>query len=485
MKKLQLLVIIYTLIYFKGYSQDPYIMDGPGEGLGQYGYIEKDATTFARLNRGGHTNINQLATRWWVGQEYIYYTNNGSEGAWNCNNSITSRTTENFSSSHFGSNWTAGASAYVSVYAYYGCPQTNQSHYPSNTGFNERQFHIFDFETVSTTTTSVTDTDNNCTANNVVSSFTLDFGTLTGKTLERFFFKNNGSLQETTHIPNDGFKLFYELATGSESFDGSESSANLYGDWNSSSTNNNEYGAEGMNIPVNTKTRFYVVLCDLINGIDPSGHTNAVSLELLNDGMSFGPSVDAHNLARISSTSLGGSKALPVVLISFEAKTINENKAVLNWSTASETNNSHFEVERSVDARDFETIGSVTGKGTTQATQQYTFYDEAPFRGLNYYRLKQVDYDGQFSHSIIRSIKIQDIDVKVVPNPSSDFLEIRGLNNGKQLEIIDLSGKVIYRKNIENTSELHVQSSNFSKGIFVVRVLYNDNTTFTTKISVN
>jgi hypothetical protein len=175
----------------------------------------------------------------------------------------------------------------------------------------------------------------------------------------------------------------------------------------------------------------------------------------------------------------------PVEFISFEAKTISENKAVLNWSTASETNNSHFEVERSLDARDFETIGRVTGKGTTEITQQYTYFDETPLRGLNYYRLKQVDYDGKFSHSIIRSVKIQDIDIKVVPNPASDFLEIRGLNNGKQLEIIDLSGKVIYRRNIENASELNVQSSNFAKGIFVVRVLYNDNTTFTTKISIN
>lgn len=79
----------------------------------------------------------------------------------------------------------------------------------------------------------------------------------------------------------------------------------------------------------------------------------------------------------------------------------------LNWQTASEQNNSHFEVQHSINGIYFETIGIVNGNGTTTEVFDYHFVDKNPSNGINYYRLKQVDYDGKFEISDIRSIGIE------------------------------------------------------------------------------
>ena len=80
---------------------------------------------------------------------------------------------------------------------------------------------------------------------------------------------------------------------------------------------------------------------------------------------------------------------LPVELINFKAALI-ENVININWITASETNNSHFEIERSSDGIEFSRIGTIAGHGTTIEVQTYEFMDIIPQKGVNYYRLKQV-----------------------------------------------------------------------------------------------
>ncbi|WP_265990957.1 hypothetical protein [Larkinella insperata] len=89
---------------------------------------------------------------------------------------------------------------------------------------------------------------------------------------------------------------------------------------------------------------------------------------------------------------------LPVRLVSFQGQ-VRENNVVLNWETASEENSERFDLERSTDALEFERIGQQPAVGTSQARQFYTFTDENPQPGMNYYRLHQVDYDGQFENS--------------------------------------------------------------------------------------
>jgi hypothetical protein len=89
---------------------------------------------------------------------------------------------------------------------------------------------------------------------------------------------------------------------------------------------------------------------------------------------------------------------VPVELISFTVDVV-ESKALLSWSTASETNNSGFEVQRKSNSEEWESIGFVTGSGTTTETRSYSFTDNLTSTGNYLYRLKQIDYDGAFQFS--------------------------------------------------------------------------------------
>lgn len=113
---------------------------------------------------------------------------------------------------------------------------------------------------------------------------------------------------------------------------------------------------------------------------------------------------------------------LPVELLFFEANWTDERytSATLNWETISERNNSHFEIERSIDAIDFKHIKTVSGNETSNQNIQYTTLDENPYTGgTSYYRLKQVDNNGHFEYSNIEALNISEgIDlVNLYPNP--------------------------------------------------------------------
>jgi hypothetical protein len=121
----------------------------------------------------------------------------------------------------------------------------------------------------------------------------------------------------------------------------------------------------------------------------------------------------------------GTGCSLPVTLISFKATLNERQQATLKWATASEFNNDFFEIERSKNATDFESLGKIVGRGTVQGQNDYTFTDEVPLKGINYYRLKQVDFDGQFSYSRLSSvIKDGDGTISLFPNPTANVLKI-------------------------------------------------------------
>ncbi len=142
--------------------------------------------------------------------------------------------------------------------------------------------------------------------------------------------------------------------------------------------------------------------------------------------------------------------AVPVELASFSASFKN-NEVELSWTTASETNNFGFDVERSSDQKNFDRIGFVKGYQTATITQHYSFIDNKVTSGKYYYRLKQIDNDGSFQYSDIISI-----DIKIpltfrleqnFPNPFNPGTEISFvLSESSQikLQIFDLLGKEIF-----------------------------------------
>jgi hypothetical protein len=112
---------------------------------------------------------------------------------------------------------------------------------------------------------------------------------------------------------------------------------------------------------------------------------------------------------------------LPVELSSFNAE-LNYNQVDVFWTTFSETNNDYFSVEKSENGKDFYAIGQINGKGNSTQISNYLFTDEDVVEGISYYRLKQVDFNGRFTYSTIKSIENEVIEIvsNVFPNPSEN-----------------------------------------------------------------
>jgi len=111
----------------------------------------------------------------------------------------------------------------------------------------------------------------------------------------------------------------------------------------------------------------------------------------------------------VTITAGGACGILPIELVKFE--TIPENNSVkVKWETNSEVNNDYFTIEKSNDGTQFLPVGTVHGAGTSSATLSYSFVDDQPYQGINYYRLKQVDYDGQFTYSKTISVNVSEGD---------------------------------------------------------------------------
>ncbi|GAB3029669.1 endonuclease/exonuclease/phosphatase family protein [Spirosoma pulveris] len=147
---------------------------------------------------------------------------------------------------------------------------------------------------------------------------------------------------------------------------------------------------------------------------------------------------------------------LPVRLSSFGAKAIGETVSI-SWTTANEANSAYFEVERSVDAREFGAIGRVTAAGNAQATKNYGLVDEHPLSGTNYYRLKQVDLDGQVAYSTIVSVVMDNL------TPTMELLGNPSENQAIRVAVRNLPNAV-YRLTTSTGRELSMQSQTQADG---------------------
>ncbi len=136
--------------------------------------------------------------------------------------------------------------------------------------------------------------------------------------------------------------------------------------------------------------------------------------------------------------------ALPVELTTFAAR--QENNAVnLHWETKTELNNDYFEVERSRDNRTYTSIGKRWGQGTTVEPQYYTLPDRVPLIGTNYYRLRQVDFDGSVTYSDVISVDFTSNEQwSLQPNPATDQIRViapMGLSEQTQFVVYNAAGQ--------------------------------------------
>ncbi|WP_425391371.1 T9SS type A sorting domain-containing protein [Ekhidna sp.] len=165
---------------------------------------------------------------------------------------------------------------------------------------------------------------------------------------------------------------------------------------------------------------------------------------------------------------------LPVELISFKVE-LSNNQAKLLWVTAQEINNDYFEIEHSNDGLIFEVIGSVDGNGTVSTVSNYSFTHRTLKTGFNYYRLKQVDYDGQFEYSEIKRISLgafEDVSVNIYPNPTTNQTNIT-INDGMatSIELITLNGTILKSIRYEEGINHHTfDVSKLNPGMYLIRV---------------
>lgn len=123
----------------------------------------------------------------------------------------------------------------------------------------------------------------------------------------------------------------------------------------------------------------------------------------------------------------GHTIVLPITLREFNASVQSGKTVLLQWTTDQETNNDHFDIERSKDGNQFSSIGSVKGRGNSSSQSRYTWIDSFPAPGIDEYRLRQVDLDGKYSYSAIKSVSIDATErntISAYPNPVTDYLTI-------------------------------------------------------------
>lgn len=141
--------------------------------------------------------------------------------------------------------------------------------------------------------------------------------------------------------------------------------------------------------------------------------------------------------------------SLPVTLISFNAKTT-ENNVRLSWPTSSEMNSDYFDIDRRLDAKSWINVGRVKSNGESATVKNYTFVDTTSVPGQNFYRLRMVDTDMSYAYSRIISIHVEGKErLWVYPNPVSDNLFIKNLTTSKiqEVTVINSAGKTVYTTN--------------------------------------
>lgn len=161
--------------------------------------------------------------------------------------------------------------------------------------------------------------------------------------------------------------------------------------------------------------------------------------------------------------------ALPLIWGSFTAEK-NNNTTLLKWNALQEFNTSQYNIERSTGGSHFYIIGSLKAAGITNLATNYHFNDSVPLQGVNFYRLKQVDKDGNFTYSNVISINFdKQYSLSISPVPAHDVVTLKGAENFTEVQFIDASGRIIkqFGKMPNNTFPV----AELGNGVYYIRLL--------------
>jgi hypothetical protein len=160
---------------------------------------------------------------------------------------------------------------------------------------------------------------------------------------------------------------------------------------------------------------------------------------------------------------------LPVELLYLSAKATNSETILVEWATATEINNEGFEIQRSTNGVDFNTIGWQQGFGNYSGKLDYSFTDYEVANNVNYYyRLKQMDFDGQYEYSKIVSVNIHNLAsfIEIYPVPANDYVFIKSSADIISVEVFDFAG----RKLMSEIGTKEINLSSLTSGAYLLLV---------------
>ncbi|MDA3613319.1 T9SS type A sorting domain-containing protein [Polluticaenibacter yanchengensis] len=285
-------------------------------------------------------------------------------------------------------------------------------------------------------------------------------------------------------IPLNGVGSNAPLMTGSDAEDGDYSS--------NTGTITNPIGVKITSLPTNGELWYNGVRVTTSNLNSTIFPNPALFSIVLSDGgyrtTSFQYSyVDAAGFEDLTPATytIGWSVPLSVHLLSFKGD-VKKSTVELLWITGSETNNKGFEIQRSTNTTNWETLGFVASKavnGSSVGNLSYSFTDFSPQVEDAFYRLKQIDLNGIFEYSAIRLVNyVNNAAVKLFPNPAKNQATISGLEIGSDISIIDGFGKTVLKSVRVTNTTVSVNTSALLKGIYLVMIMNKEGKILTGKL---
>lgn len=198
--------------------------------------------------------------------------------------------------------------------------------------------------------------------------------------------------------------------------------------------------------------------------------------------------MNATILPNVSVDFMGNTRALPLVMGALQSQTplpvsfmnydvvLKGTKSQISWITLSETNTSHFDIEKSYDAKKWSVLNTIQASGNSSTPIQYETIDMEPGIGKTYYRIKTIDIDGQFSYSIVKDVyRHASGSITMYPNPANHTLYVStdNIQLPATLQIVSLDGKILSQSTLLNTNNTLNVASLYA-GMYLIKITDKD-----------
>ena len=199
------------------------------------------------------------------------------------------------------------------------------------------------------------------------------------------------------------------------------------------------------------------------------------------DGSMSG-NVYASQTTGISPMGFSSNAMLPVNFVAFNASKVNDNTIALDWTTTDEVNNSHFEIQRSIDGINFKSVAIVLPDTDNSNSHLYKYNDKFTSQGVVYYRIRQVDFDGKDKFTAVKvlgGVKSESAAEIFVSGKNTVTIDLSKMNGNAVVRIVSMNGVIVNQKNNVSEERISLTTYNAAPGAYVVQV--SDKGMFTSK----